>query len=134
MMKRIAAVVLVLCTLLSCTPALADWWGWCPSNNYSVAWYYPEYMPVVYDCITPDTCPRQSIMWVQQCLRRLGYGELAVDGNWGRQTACAVAEFKRDYGYTCVPYNVVTYEMVCHMLTLYIQRGQPLDYLSCYCP
>lgn len=99
-----------------------------------IAQQYPEYMPYVpSDNISPSTYPRESIMWVQQCLRRLDYGQLAVDGKWGNQTTNAVAQFKRDYGFTHVPYNEVNYAMVCKMLQLYVQRSQPLNYLSPYC-
>ena len=72
-------------------------------------------------------------MWVQQCLRRLGYGELAVDGNWGNQTNGAVREFKLDNGYSTNSYTL-TREMIYKMLDLYYEKNQPLDYLTPYLP
>lgn len=74
----------------------------------------------------------KSVMWVQQVLRRIGYGQLAVDGNWGAQTDAAVQQFASDYGYNTR--NCITYEMACHMLRMYIATDSPLRYITIYCP
>lgn len=75
----------------------------------------------------------KSIMWVQQCLRSCGYGELAVDGKWGPQTTAAVRQFRLDYGFGAAS-DVVTYEIACRMLDAFYQRGMPLSYLRHYLP
>lgn len=81
--------------------------------------------------ITPECSNKKSIMWVQQTLRKIGYGEIAVDGKWEAQTNTAVSQFERDYGYA--KQNVVTYEMACHMLRLYLATDSPLRYITIYC-
>ena len=105
------------------------------SGDYYVR-MYGEYLPYIpAGGITPNCSNKDSIKWVQQALRRLGYGELAVDGKWGEsgQTANAVAQFQRDLGFTYVGRNVVNYDMAVTLLTLYVQNGQPLSYLQPYC-
>lgn len=73
-----------------------------------------------------------SIKWVQQCLRSCGYGQLAVDGNWGQQTNNAVLAFCRDNGFgNC---NVVDYDIACAMLYMFYSKGMPLSYLEHYIP
>ncbi|MBE5796924.1 MAG: peptidoglycan-binding protein [Clostridiales bacterium] len=95
---------------------------------------YYKYLPAVpYGGITPTCGNRNSIMWVQQCLRSLGYGKLAVDGNWGNQTASAVREFKLDYGFGSDGYQV-SYDAVCKMLDMFYKRDLPLRYLEHYLP
>lgn len=95
---------------------------------------YYSYLPEVpYGGIRAGCGNAKSIMWVQQCLRSCGYGELSVDGKWGPQTTNAVREFRRDYGFGTSE-NVVTYEVACRMLDVFYQRGMPLSYLRHYLP
>lgn len=93
---------------------------------------YYSYLPdVPYGGITPNSDNTRSIMWVQQCLRSCGYGQLAVDGNWNERTTQAVREFKRDYGLSGSA-TVVTYADVCRMLDVFYQKDMPLRYLRHY--
>ena len=95
---------------------------------------YYSYLPEVpYGGITPTCGNAKSIMWVQQCLRSCGYGELSVDGKWGPQTRSAVRQFRQDYGFGSND-SQVTYEMACRMLDLFYQKGMPLRYLQHYLP
>ena len=95
---------------------------------------YYSYLPAVpYGGITPTCGNKESIMWVQQCLRSCGYGELSVDGKWGPQTRTAVRQFRQDYGFGSND-SQVTYEMACRMLDLFYQKGMPLSYLRHYLP
>lgn len=107
-----------------------DWWGSQPTPTPSYYSYLPE---VPYGGITPTCGNAKSIMWVQQCLRSCGYGQLSVDGKWGPQTRTAVREFRQDYGFGSND-SQVTYEMACRMLDLFYQKGMPLSYLRHYLP
>lgn len=106
--------------------------GWFTAGEMWETYY--DHLPLVpkggihKDCGNPD-----SIMWVQQCLRSIGYGKLAVNGDWSGQTDQAVRAFKKDYGYDSSN-TVVTWEMCCKMLDIFYQEGYPLRYLSHYLP
>lgn len=103
-------------------------------GSVSYSTMYASYLPYIpAEGITPECRNTDSIKWVQQCLRRLGYGNLAVDGDWGSQTSTAVRQFKADYGYSTLTVNL-TREIVCAMLDAYCQRGQPLEYLGHFVP
>lgn len=111
-----------------------DWYngayGPTPTPRPSYYSYLPE---VPYGGITPSCGNAKSIMWVQQCLRSCGYGELSVDGKWGNQTRNAVRAFREDYGFGSND-SQITYEMACKMLDVFYQRGMPLSYLRHYLP
>lgn len=95
---------------------------------------YYSYLPEVpYGGITPDCGNAKSIMWMQQCLRSCGYGQLAVDGKWGNQTTTAVLKFRQDHGYGGHRAEV-TYEIACDMLDMFYEKGLPLRYLQHYLP
>lgn len=96
-------------------------------------WYY-TYLPAIPQGGIHAECGNEdSIQWVQQCLRSLDYGKLAVDGDWGSVTSSAVMRFKSDYGYPTYD-DTITYEIACHMLDLFYASGTPLDYLKHYLP
>ena len=94
---------------------------------------YYSYLPEIpYGGIRAGCGNAKSIMWVQQCLRSCGYGELAVDGKWGNQTDGAVRRFCREHGFgDC---NVVDYDIACAMVYMFYERGMPLSYLRHYLP
>lgn len=103
-------------------------------GSVSYSTMYASYLPYIpAGGITPECKNTDSIKWVQQCLRRLGYGNLAVDGDWGSQTSSAVRQFKADHGYSTITVNL-TKEIVCTMLDAYCQQSQPLEYLAHFVP
>lgn len=91
-----------------------------------------QYMPVIPAGGIHASCGnKQSIMWVQQCLRRIGYGSLAVDGNWGSATDSAVLAFKRSHGFTTSS-SVLLHSEISAMLEEYYLQNQPLEFLEGY--
>ena len=100
------------------------------STTATPSWFI-DALPVIPAGGIAEDSTDKSVMWVQQVLRRIGYGELAVDGNWGAQTDAAVKQFSADYGYNA---RSITYEMACHMLRLYLATNSPLSYITIYCP
>lgn len=103
-----------------------------PATTAVPEWFSDSLPYVPYRGITPECPVKDSIKWVQQTLRTLGYNRLAVDGDWGKQTSEALYSFEADYEYPIR--DVVTYEMATHMLRLFVEMNAPLQYLSHYCP
>ena len=122
---------------LSCGQAYGGGSFYDSEDWYNGAYQQPDYyayLPAVpAGGITPDCGNAKSIMWVQQCLRSCGYGELSVDGRWGPQTRAAVRQFREDYGYGSND-SQVTYAIACKMLDVFYSRGLPLSYLRHYLP
>lgn len=102
------------------------------SGSANTGFSYERYLPVIPAGGVHANCGnRDSIMWVQQCLRRIGYGSLAVDGNWGSATDNAVLAFKRANGFSASS-SVLTRDVLIAMLREYYEENQPLSYLEGY--
>ncbi len=65
--------------------------------------------------------PREAIIWVQTCLKQLGFYTSSIDGKFGSGTLRALHAFQKKYGW--VQRDHVSYGVARDLLERYVAAG-----------
>lgn len=71
--------------------------------------------------------PREAVIWVQTCLKHLGFYTSAIDGDFGSGTLRALHAFQKKYGW--VERDHVSYGVARDLLERYVDAGGDLNEL-----